>query len=58
MDNLDLSLLSEVKRNEKGTVEIRLADRVRALERLLEAVNESNDCAAAFFAAVGDVEEG
>lgn len=31
---LDLSLLSEVKRNEKGTVEIRLVDRLRALEQL------------------------
>ena len=31
---LDLSLLSEVKRNEKGTVEIRLVDRLRALEHL------------------------
>ena len=58
VDSLDLSLLSEVKRNDKGTVEIRLADRIRALERLLEAVSESNDCAAAFFAAVEDVDEG
>lgn len=32
LDKLDLSLLSEVKRNEKGTVEIRLIDRLRALE--------------------------
>ena len=37
VDTLDLSLLSEVKRNEKGTVEIKLVDRIRALERLLEA---------------------
>ena len=33
---LDLSLLSEVKRNEKGTVEIRLIDRVRILEQLAQ----------------------
>ena len=38
VDALDLSLLSEVKRNEKGTVEIKLVDRIRALERLLEAI--------------------
>ena len=34
LGNLDLSLLSEVKRNEKGTVEIKLIDRLRALEQL------------------------
>lgn len=34
LGELDLSLLSEVKRNEKGTVEIRLIDRLRALEQL------------------------
>lgn len=31
---LDLSLLSEVKRNDKGTVEIKLIDRLQALEQL------------------------
>ena len=30
LDRLDLSLLSEVKRNDKGTVEIKLIDRLRA----------------------------
>ena len=55
---LDLSLLSEVKRNEKGTVEIKLVDRIRALERLLEAGGGDVDCAEAFFAAAaGDGEE-
>lgn len=34
VDKLDLSLLSEVKRNDKGTVEIRLVDRLKALEQL------------------------
>ena len=34
LDKLDLSLLSEVKRNDKGTVEIRLVDRLKALEQL------------------------
>ncbi|MBQ2927668.1 MAG: hypothetical protein IJD98_03740 [Oscillospiraceae bacterium] len=34
LETLDLSLLSEVKRNEKGTVEIRLLDRLRILEQL------------------------
>ena len=56
-DTLDLSLLSEVKRNDKGTIEIKLLDRVRALEQLLGAVAQSNDAAAAFFAAAEDVED-
>ena len=34
LENLDLSLLSEVKRNEKGAVEIRLLDRLKVLEQL------------------------
>ena len=34
VDKLDLSLLSEVKRNDKGTVEIKLIDRLQALEQL------------------------
>ncbi len=57
LEALDLSLLSEVKRNEKGTVEIKLIDRVRALEQLLNAGTENTDCADAFFSAVEDVEE-
>ena len=34
VDGLDLSLLTELKRNDKGTVEVRLVDRLRALEQL------------------------
>lgn len=37
LDRLDLSLLSEVKRNDKGTVEIKLIDRLQALEQLAAA---------------------
>ena len=44
LDKLDLSLLSEVKRNEKGTVEIKLIDRLRALEQLaIMAQEEKTD---------------
>ncbi len=44
LDRLDLSLLSEVKRNDKGTVEIKLVDRLRALEQLaLVAEEEKTD---------------
>ena len=40
LDELDLSLLSEVKRNDKGTVEIRLVDRLKALEQLAVLAGE------------------
>lgn len=36
VEGLDLSLLTELKRNDKGTVEVRLVDRLRALEQLAE----------------------
>jgi len=39
---LDLSLLSEVKRNEKGTVEVRLLDRLRILEQLERLTGEES----------------
>ena len=56
VQTLELSLLSEVKRNDKGTVEIKLVDRLRALEQLLDAVSDEGDLADAFFAAAEDVE--
>lgn len=56
IDTLDLSLLSEVKRNDKGTVEVKLFDPIKALEQLLSAGTDSNHCAEAFFAAMEDVE--
>ncbi len=40
LKRLDLSLLSEVKRNEKGTVEIKLIDRLKALEQLAQAASQ------------------
>jgi len=53
-DGLDLSLLSEVKRNEKGTVEVRLLDRLQALEQLARMVGEdSGDVEAVFQALQG-----
>ena len=41
LSGLDLTLLTELKRNDKGTVEIKLIDRLKALEQLA-AVAESN----------------
>ena len=44
LKKLDLSLLSEVKRSEKGMVEIRLLDRLKALEQLMQLTgNEDTD---------------
>ena len=40
LGKLDLSLLSEVKRNEKGTVEVKLVDRLKALEQLAQTAGE------------------
>ena len=57
IDSLDLTLLSEVKRNDKGTVEVKLMDRIHALEQLLAAGDEAGDAAAAFFAAAEAGEE-
>lgn len=52
LKELDLSLLSEVKRNEKGTVEIRLVDRLRALEQLALVAKEENGDLQAFLQAM------
>lgn len=52
LDKLDLSLLSEVKRNEKGTVEIKLIDRLRALEQLAEVAGEDSSDMEAFLQAL------
>ena len=37
---LDLGQLCEIKRNEKGTVEIKLVDRLRALEQLCQLAEQ------------------
>lgn len=44
LDKLDLSLLSEVKRSDRGAVEVRLVDRLQALEQLQQlSAEESTD---------------
>lgn len=40
---LDLSLLSEVKRGEKGAVEVKLLDRLKALEMLTALTEEGGE---------------
>ena len=53
LGKLDLSLLSEVKRNDKGTVEIKLIDRLRALEQLAEVAGEGGEDLELFLQALG-----
>ena len=52
LDDLDLSLLSEAKRNDKGTVEIKLIDRLRALEQLAQTAGEEKTYVDAFLQAL------
>lgn len=58
LDELDLSLLSEVKRNDKGTVEIKLIDRLRALEQLAQTAGEEKRDMDAFLQALQGGDEG
>ena len=52
LGKLDLSLLSEVKRNDKGAVEIRLIDRLRALEQLAQLASEGGSDLESFLKAM------
>ena len=49
---MDLSLLTEVKRNEKGTVEVKLVDRLQVLKLLAELAGEDNGNMEVFLKAV------
>ena len=52
LDKLDLSLLSEVRRSEKGMVEVKLIDRLKVLEQLAQAAGEDDRELASFLQAV------
>ncbi len=52
LHKLDLNLLSEVRRNDKGTVEIRLLDRLKALELLAQMAQEEGSDLEAFLQAM------
>ena len=43
LDGLDLSLLAEVKRNDKGAVEIKLVDRLKVLQQLAEVAGSDGE---------------
>ena len=57
LKGLDLSLLSEIKRSDKGMVEIRLIARVKVLERLAQAMEEEGDGMGELLRALGSGEE-
>ena len=57
LKGLDLSLLSEIKRSDKGLVEIKLIDRVKVLERLEQAMGEEGDSIGELLKALGSGEE-
>ena len=57
LGKLDLSLLSEIRRSDKGLVEIRLIDRVKVLERLQQAMEEGGDGMGELLQALGSGEE-
>jgi len=56
-EELDLSLLTEIKRNDKGTIEIRLVDRLRALEMLSQMAQNTGEDLESFLAALKGGEE-
>ncbi len=56
LEKLDLSLLTEVKRSEKGMVEIRLVDRLKVLEQLARMTGENQEGVEAFFQALQEGE--
>ena len=57
LKGLDLSLLSEIKRSDKGLVEVRLIDRVKVLERLAQAMEDEGDGMGELLRALSDREE-
>ena len=53
VDKLDLTLLSEIKCSDKGAVEVKLVDRLQALERLAELLEDGSQAAALLSALQG-----
>ena len=52
IDRMDLRALTELKRHGNGAVEIKLVDKMAALERLYEMAKESGEGADAFLKAL------
>ena len=52
VEKLDLGQLCEIKRNDKGTVEIKLVDRLRALEQLCQLAEQEGEDMESFLKAL------
>ena len=57
LEKLDLSLLSELKRSEKGALELRLLDRLKALELLAKMAEDQGGDLESFLNALQGREE-
>lgn len=52
IESLDLSLLTEIKRSERGTVEVKLLDRTKVLEQLAQMAVDGDEKAEEFLQAL------
>lgn len=57
LEKLDLRLLGGVKRNDNGTVEIKLIDRLKILEQLAEVAEEKENGMESFLSALQNGEK-
>lgn len=57
VEELDLSLLSEIKRSEKGALELKLLDRLAVLEQLAALTAKEEDGTMALLQALGNAGE-
>ena len=54
IEKLDLSMLAEIKRSEKGTVEVKLLDRTKVLDQLASLADGGDEKAEKFLQALLD----
>ena len=52
IEKLDLSLLTEIRRSERGTVEVKLLDRTKVLEQLAQMAEGGDEKAGEFLQAL------
>ena len=52
IEKLDLSLLTEIRRSERGTVEVKLLDRTKVLEQLAQMADDGDEKAEEFLQAL------
>lgn len=57
LEGLDLSLLAELRRTDKGAVEVKLIDRLQLLERLLALLDQDEGSATEFLQALAGMGE-